>query len=326
MCNAEKPNYKKMKVLIFAVLVVSLTIGKKTFSQVYFPFPDSNAAWNTVGHNIFSGYQWNFRYAVYGDTVINSIEYHKVYEMFDSTIINPYSTYFAAIRENQNRQVFCLIPGFDETILYDFNLEIGDTIWYNIGGYLCENNVAFEEQTHFKIVSELDSILLENNQYRKSWSFEGEFFMWDNWVEGIGSLEFYGLLNPLISDMTLCGDFYQFACFKHNDTALFLDNPNCERCFCNLITEIEDYEKIGSRHFELIPNPATSKVVVKINDKNNLNHKINIYNITGELVITKNTKNIETEIKTANFKNGLYFIQIFDSKNKTLGTEKLIIE
>ena len=85
MCNAEKPNYKKMKVLIFAVLVVSLTIGKKTFSQVYFPFPDSNAAWNTVGHNIFSGYQWNFRYAVYGDTVINSIEYHKVYEMFDST-------------------------------------------------------------------------------------------------------------------------------------------------------------------------------------------------------------------------------------------------
>lgn len=314
-----------MKVLIFAVLVVSLTLGKKTFSQDYFPFPDSNAAWNTVGHNIFSGFQWNFRYAVYGDTVINSVEYHKVYEMFDSTFLNPYSTYFAAIRENQNRQVFCLIPGFEETIMYDFNLDIGDTIWYDIGGYLCEDEVTFEEQSHYKIVSALDSTLLANNQYRRSWSFEGEF-MWDTWVEGIGSLEFYGLFNPLISDMTLCGDFYQFACFKHNDTTLYLDNPNCERCFCTLITAIENHEQIDTQYFELIPNPASNKVVVKINDKNNLNHKLSIYNSTGELVFTKNTKSIATELNTANFKKGLYFIQIYNSKNKNLGTEKLIIE
>ena len=58
--------------------------------------------------------------------------------------------------------------------------------------------------------------------------------MWDTWIEGIGSIEFYGLFFPLLSDMTLCGDFYQFACFKHNDTTLYLDNPNCERCFYNL--------------------------------------------------------------------------------------------
>ena len=104
-----------MKSIILVFILVTLSFGEKAIAQEYFPFPDSNAAWNTVGHNIFSGFQWNFRYAVYGDTTINSVEYHKVYKMFDSTFLNPNSTYFAAIRENQNRQVFCVIPGFEET-------------------------------------------------------------------------------------------------------------------------------------------------------------------------------------------------------------------
>jgi len=322
----KKLNYKNLKTIVLAFFMLALSIGDKAFSQEYFPFPTSNAAWNTVGHNIFSGFQWNFRYAVYGDTIINSVEYHKVYEMFDSTFLNPNSTYFAAIRENQNRQVFCLIPGFEETILYDFNLELEDTIWYNIGGALCENEVVFENQDHLKVVSSIDSILLENNQYRKSWTFQDESVMWDTWVEGIGSIEFYGLFFPLLSDMTLCGDSYQFACFKHNDTTLYLDNPNCERCFCNLITTAETIETQKTRIIEIYPNPATSKVIVKISNKKKLNNIIYVYNSFGILTKIIDSKKVETEINTENLKSGLFFIKVHDSKNKFLGAEKLIIE
>jgi len=324
MCNAEKPNYFKMRTIKITLLIFLMTIGKYSISQEFFTFPDSNATWNTVGHNIFSGYNWNFRYAIYGDTVINSTLYQKVYEMYDSTILNPYSTYFAAIRENANRQVFCLIPGFNESILYDFNLESGDTIFYHIGAHLCENNLSLEEHDHFKVVTATDSILLENNQYRKSWILES--FLGDTWVEGVGSINFYGLFNPLIYDITLCGDIYTFACFKHNDTVLYLDNPNCNRCFCQLITSIDQNEKDDEILLQIIPNPASSKVLVRIDIKDNSFNNLLIYNNLGELVFYKKIETKEFVIRTDNYKHGLYLVQVFDSYNRIIGSRKLIIE
>lgn len=320
----NKPNYYKMRTIKITLLVFLMTIGKYSISQEFFPFPDSNAAWNTVGHNIFSGYNWNFRYAIYGDTVINSTQYQKVYEMYDSTILNPYSTYFAAIRANENRQVFCLFPGFNESILYDFSLEAGDTIFYHIGGYLCKNNLSLEEHEHFKVVTATDSILLENNQYRKSWTLES--FLGDTWVEGLGSINFYGLFNPLIFDLTLCGDFYTFACFKHNDTVLYLNNPNCDRCFCHLITSIERNEKEDETLLLITPNPASSKVLVRIDIKENSSNNLLIYNKLGELVFYEKIETREFVIRTDDFKPGLYFVHLLDSNNRIIGTRKLIIK
>lgn len=160
-----KPKNMK-RLLLFAALLILLTHFAD--AQDYHPFPMDNAAWNTVGDNSFSGNIWHFRYAVFGDTIINEMVYSKVYEMYDSTILNPNSTYFAAIRENDDKQVFCLIPGFEETILYDFGAEPGDEIIYPIGGALCEDGIAFWETTHIKTVSSVSTYQLENGESRKN--------------------------------------------------------------------------------------------------------------------------------------------------------------
>lgn len=313
-----------MKTIAIGLLIFFSLLGEISLAQNYFPFPDSNATWNTVGHNIFSGHNWNFRYAVAGDTIIDSVEYHKVYEMYDSTILHPNSTYFAAIRENANRQVFCLIPGFTETLLFDFNLEVGDTIWYAIGGVVCYNTLAFSMHPHFRTVTAIDSFQLKNGQYRKRWDLTGVSN--DIWVEGIGSLNYAGLFHPLISDIALCGDSYHFACYKQDNAILYLDNPSCGRCFCQLLTRIEIRDNADKGRFELFPNPATCDVTIKVNGNTNSNYSLQIFNSYGALVCRAQFIHAELSLLRNHLRNGLYLVQVYDDENNCLGTKKLIIE
>lgn len=315
-----------MKKGSIGILMFLSLFTHQVISQGYFSFPDTNAAWNTVGDNVFTLEEWHFRYAVFGDTVINSVEYSKVYEMYDSTILHPNSSYFAAIRENEQRQVFCLIPGFPETMLYDFSLEIGDTIWQGIGGGLCYNEVEFWEENHFRVVTETDSILLENNQYRRSWVLSGALG-YQTWVEGIGSIEWYGLFNPLITAIALCGDSYQFACFKHNDTVLYLDNPFCDHCFCQLFTDIEEQHMDLEDLLTLFPNPSNDKITIRFNELQTSTFTIIIYNPTGKKISEEALNgNQETEIALDQFESGLYTIQVFNKEGKKTGTKKFIVE
>jgi len=314
---------KRLLLLIATIIVLPPT---QIFSQEYFPFPDTNAAWNTVGDNEITGGEWHFRYAVSGDTVINSMVYSKIYKMYDSTILHPNSTYFAAIRENDNKQVFCLISGFPESILYDFNLDIGDTIWYNIGGGLCYNDVDFWVESHYKMVMGIDSFLLDNNTYRKSWTLEGA--LWEHtWLEGIGSINWYGLFNPLISAIALCGDSYQFACFKQNDIVLYLDNPFCEKCFCQLYTGIEKHKNYDRPLINIFPNPSKSKIIIQFNEPVPTKYLMVIYNATGNKMDERIIHNSQIfDLSVSHYASGLYTLQIFNFERQRIGSEKFIIE
>jgi len=313
-----------MKALLVGLICMLSILNDQAFSQDYFPFPVSNAAWNTVGDSEITFDEWHFRYAVYGDTVINSIQYAKVYEMYDSTILHPNSTYFAAIRENDQKQIFCKIPGFPEALLYDFSLSIGDTIWYETGGYLWHDKIQFTEESHFRVVTDIDSILLNNNQYRKSWVLNGLLGP-QTWVEGIGSINWYGLFNPLINCVTLNGDSYQFACFKQDDEILYLNNPFCEYCFCQLLTSIEQLENEKRNWVSVFPNPSNDIVTIRINGIIKSNCTIEIYNLAGRKQFEK-TLNFESEIEIDNLQKGIYIMKAFDAENEMFEILKLIIE
>jgi len=272
-----------MKKLVFVLLPILNLLYFELFSQNYYPFPDTNTAWNIVGDNDFTSDQWHFRYAIYGDTIINSILYTKVYEMYDSTILHPNSTYFAAIRENENKQIFCLLPGFSESILYDFNLNVGDTIYYNIGGVLGHSDVDFWDENHYRIIIEKDSMLMLNNQYRRKWVLEGNFSN-QIWIEGIGSISWYGLFNPLITHLFTNGDGYQFACFKQNDTVFYLNNMFCDQCFCQLYTGIEDQNIENEKLISLFPNPFSNTVKFEFQNQQNSTTTLTIYDQVGKII------------------------------------------
>ena len=315
-----------MKRLSIKSLTLIVFISSQLFSQNYFPFPDSNAIWNTVGENIFSSNEFRIRYGIYGDTTINSQTYHKIYYLYDTNLIHPNSTYFAALR-NDNKKVIINIPGYPETVLYDFSLSEGDTIWYDIGGLAFPTGIVLYSDTHFKIVNSIDSALLGNGEYRKRWNFGiTGAIMCDTWIEGIGSVEWFGLFNPLINDILLCGDNFYFACLKQNEEVVYLNNPLCEKCFCQLLTSIDySYWPIMERLI-IYPNPANKTITIDLENLAESKYYMIIHNPIGEIVFSKSlhlTRDLKINIE--NWAKGIYCIQLLDKNQNVSRTSKLII-
>ncbi|HRY33941.1 MAG TPA: T9SS type A sorting domain-containing protein [Bacteroidales bacterium] len=276
-------------------------------AQNYHPFPDSNAIWSTEGQNAFTVSHYRFRYGVWGDTTIGGQDYKKVYALYDSTLLNPLSVYYAAVREDNQRKVWVLHPDYGEHLLYDFKMQLGDTIWYNLGGYVAGNQMFYNLQDHYKVVSAIDTVMLLNNQWRKRWTLVSDM-MTDTWIEGLGSIVWFGLFNPLVSDYVLNGDMYQFTCFKQNNQVLYLDNPYCSSCFCTLITGLE-HPKPAENGLKLYPVPAAT--VISVSLPRPLNHAtITVYNSLGQPVRSFPLEGETAVLDIAGFQSGVYFIQI----------------
>jgi hypothetical protein len=277
-----------------------------------------------VGDNSITNQTWRFRYGLIGDTTISTTDidttytYSKVFNLYDSTLTNPNSTYFGALRKTEDKKVYVLLPGFEEALLYDFTLEIGDTIWYAIGGSLCYSDISFTAEDHYKVVTAIDSTQLENGETRKRWHLEDypNGVMTDIWVDGIGSVVWYGLFNPLINDVTLCGDNYDFACMKEEDVVVYLNNPHCEECFCQLMTSVDENITTENNHLYLYPNPASGIITLEL-DKRFGEADIFIYHSTGQCVYRKahdSSSNIEVDVST--WHAGVYFVKVvFDAEH-----------
>lgn len=80
-------------------------------------------------------------------------------------------------------------------------------------------------------------------------------------------------------------------------------------------------EEVSSLNFQLYPNPATSSFTVSGLATNN---SIELIDMTGKVVATKNATQGEIKIEVNNFNKGVYFVQIKEN-GVILATKKLII-
>lgn len=295
-------------------------------------FPEDSTIWNTVGDNSISGDEWRFRYGMIGDTSISVTDldtvytYSKIYSLYDSSLSTLYSTYFAAVRVTDQDRVYALIPGFDETLLYDYTLEVGDTAWYSIGGALCYDGVEFWPENHYRVVTQIDSIELDNGDIRRRWHLGGGV-MGDVWVMGIGSTEWYGLFNPLISSATYCGDSYTFACMKEGEEIIYLNNPHCDECFCDLLTEVDQPEDISADDVSVFPNPFSGKISIKISLSQPSSVRVEIANIAGIVVKEIPVKHYAAGVhqliwNAQGVEPGIYFLRI--SASDRIYTRKIV--
>ena len=126
-----------MKKLILSIMVI-LTLSSMAQKSVYYPFPDSNAQWNM--HLSLQGipgpaHEEFYSIILTGDTLINGLTYHKLTIPYVessgksiTTMISP--GYKGAIRQDTlNRKTFIIPPAtITEQLLYDFTMQIGDTV------------------------------------------------------------------------------------------------------------------------------------------------------------------------------------------------------
>lgn len=280
---------KKLTLILIGVIFSTLTYG-----QVYYTFPDTNAIWNSK----HDGYYGSFkeRFGLYGDTTIDDQVYKKVYKIVDDSTLNINNmTYYAAIRENDIKQVFVKITYFEEEILlYDFSLNIGDTVISNSPyGYL-----------HYDIcvIADIDSVELENNQYRKR--FKINDWGQDYWIEGIGSID--GLFHPIKE--YIIGTYCYLLCLKDNDTAVYINNPECEKCFCTLLTPVEELEKV-KEYITIYPNPATNDLTIDFKFEKGM-AIITLFNFYGKLLENRTSDSFPIKMNIDYLPNGIYIVQI----------------
>lgn len=143
---------KKITLTLFCIAQLS-TI----FAQDYTPFPIEKAVW--VGNYKYLGFN-DTRLTIYWqvslsniDTIINGVTYKKIDKkgLLDNNNI-------VGIREKD--KIIYLREDDKDTILYDFNMRVGDTLNGRIYGYSLNSRKV--------MVSAIDSMLIDN-KYRKKY-------------------------------------------------------------------------------------------------------------------------------------------------------------
>jgi hypothetical protein len=287
----------------YLVIIMFTLAGRSIWSQgyEYVPFPDSNCIWSeqytppmypdTGGSSIF------YVYALFNeDTVINSIQYHKLYILYDSMIDKNNATYIGAIREDSSRKVYYkgdhLFWGIDTEMLnengeiqvYDFSINVGDTI----------SNAIFGPGESL-IVSALDTIDLYTDSRR---IIHFEDFPYIHWIEGIGNER--GLLSPSGSYPTN-GSSNDLICFKKNDTLVYRNSGYAD-CFY-FLSSVSDQK--SNKTMGAYPNPVTGISRIDLTQSFDI---LEIYHCNGTKILRKEITDLKSyEIISSQFNPGLYF-------------------
>ena len=210
------------------------------------------------------------------------------------------------------RKIFIISPGNSvEQILYDFSLQVGDTVVSYLLSWAC----IPDETT----IVGIDSVFINGN-YRKRWEWQDQDGYSAHVIEGIGSE--YGLLEPTCEIVD--GPLTTVMCYKENGTVIYtgtiLPDTNC-----NIVDAVKN---IPEKKFAVTfsPNPFHTTATLEINpdsyrdeELKNKNCQLKIYNTLGALVLQSSFSNLQSVIiSRENMTNGLYFFELNVVKSRTL--------
>jgi hypothetical protein len=280
------------------LLLVGLLAAVLASAQTQFPIVQQDNEWNvlivTEGSNSLDSTYHTVNYRINGDTTLNNQAYKKIYNSMEEFPAN--WTYYGAIREDNQKVWFLSASNNPEALLYDFDLNVGDTI-----------NILHDPMI-------VDSIIDKpiNNEDRKHIYFSYyDSIIKEVWIEGIGSNK--GFLSP--GSGFAVGGRYWLLCMKEQASTVYM-NPNFNHCF--MASGISENK---SSVFHLYPNPANNQVKITVAD-NLMIESISIIDMNGKRL--KEFEHTDAELDLSGIPGGVYIIQLIHNKGKT--HQKLIVE
>jgi hypothetical protein len=220
------------------------------------------------------------------DTIIHDTVFYKIFENLDSTN----STWFFTeqfISQNASKIFIRNIYGINR-ILYDFNLNIGDTI--------TQLNM-FDQEMDWK-VNTIDSIYLENTWQKRLvlGILNCGGCPNDIWIGGIGSL--FGVTTPgnVVADFST-----DLLCVKNEKEYIYI-NPEFNSCY--LTTGIKEHN--NDKKNIVFPNPFDD--FIKVNSEANY-YSFSVSNIMGQIIYYGNMSN-NSIIILSHLDKGLYILRL----------------
>ncbi len=310
------------------IVIISLFINNFVKSQNfdYIPFVEDSTQWSEMYRT--DNYHYTIQYKIKGDTIINNINYFKIYTSKQIKYNSDDDLFYAYIREDSNKKVFIKYPetseyDTSEILLHNFNRKLHDTIAIRYFNYYHPSN--FNNDSIF--LYEINMIDTITNYYFYDTVISYSYYT-IQWVPSVGLSGFGFIENFYLSMLSL---FYPTKKLTDYDIGYF-----CTICTwrkgkylykwnladsCNLSTKIiEENKQINSINF--IPNPIISNSKLKLNQNFNF---IEIYNSYGQKIFTKKIENHEEfEINNRDYLQGNYIFKIIKKDNSFL-TGKFLI-
>jgi hypothetical protein len=107
-------------------------------------------------------------------------------------------------------------------------------------------------------------------------------------------------------------DGYSFGfsldCFKHNDTIRYIDNLDCNKCFCKAFVNIEK-NRITKETITVSPNPVEN--TLNIHSNHTQIQRIEIFDIYGRLILSEKNCNLMHSIDVSNLASSIYVLKVY---------------
>jgi hypothetical protein len=281
--------------LLFLLCSLLLYSGRGQ-TNIYHPFPYSNAVWCENGYWADGTCYYNSKdvYFIKGDSVAGGLTYTVLcssgwsFSMFCGGYSTFDNSYPSLILQNAEAKRVYIRESGSNKLLYDFNLSLHDTLRNT---KLCPANTNF--------VSSIDSVFM-GEQYRKRFwisTLDGQNNDYVALIEGVGStFGLFGYLSPPFESGRFLEGF--------SDTVQY----NQAKSYCGI--DVGIYEPPKLEMVMVFPNPVKEELTLI--SKEDLLMEINIYDITGRIVLRKHFTKTVT-LQTEYLDRGVYFYKL---KNK----------
>jgi len=187
-----------------------------------------------------------------------------------------------------------------DSLIYDFNLQVGDTFYSNFWGSICSSIVVERTLDFF---AGINRIKISFSDYPNI-----------AWYEGVGSL--YGLFdNPC--NWQLTGGYYsEMLCYFEDSTLLYHNSSLLDTCFGS--TQIKEIhpEKTFQTYF------SNGNLFIK--PTNISSYTFTLYNLIGKKLIEQKV-NGNLELNLTILSKGLYIYTIYSDNSKYRLNDKLMI-
>jgi hypothetical protein len=275
----EWPN-KYRSIWILALLLISI----QSRAQEYIPINFENSIWIEEFPPGFGNSDEKKQKYCKGDSILDDTTYFKLYESIvqfnPGTPDTTFHNYLGLIKNSANKTVTFIPENKTESIvIYDFNLNIGDTI-----------NGSYD---HF-IINEIDSVEICGKYHKRYIQDIGSNDPRETLIEGVGFSN--GLL----------GYFESFDQYGESTTSLICftetENINCSEC--DLIIKTQLY----NLSIKLFPNPVENRLLIESSMPIS---ELRIFNYLG---IEQSRKDINDEyrinLNINGLNSGIYIVKV----------------
>jgi hypothetical protein len=241
-------------------------------------------------------------YGFKGDTIINSSQWFKLYSTNDSAFQN--NLVYNGLIRAENNMVFFIDTLNQYDTLYNFNLNLGDSVLFKMHGVYPE----------WLEIIKIDSVQINGEFYKRLKFEEPSVIAFDElneiWIEGIGSI--HGPLFPNYPrkfSQEIPDSAYLICTYSDNNQ--IWNHPFYSSCYVKIVLNINNPAAID---FNIYPNPFLDKIYIEF--EKNQSYDLSLINNLGQIIREIEVKSNKQSIDLSELKAGVYYLRI-SGANKT---------